>query len=842
MESNAARSHPLPALNAIRQAVRNDSETQQAFLRVAIETILVIYVLMRFGWDGSFSSREVFLSLVFIPFLAVAGFLFADTFAQRVAKRYRLLIALVTDAMGISAVLALTERMGVPCFGLYLWVTFGYGFRFGTTHLYLSQVASILGFGAAVAWNPYWTAHPDITIGLLLMIAILPLYVGHLVKLVHSAKQKAEEANRAKSTFISTMSHEMRTPLNGIIGIKDLLLDTTLNGEQRDLLLDLEASSEALLAVIQDVLDINKIEAGKMSVECVPFDLRSLVDMTGRVFHVQAKKKGLALQTDFSVTVPTTVQGDPYLLRQVLINLLGNAIKFTAEGGVTLRTFAVASRAEQLRVRFEVQDTGIGIPLEKQQAVFERFTQADSSITRRFGGTGLGTTIAKGLIEAMGGTIGLTSEPGKGSCFWFELPFLRAESQQLGIKDLRVGIVGAAPRLLDTLGQHLNGWGVAWRSVGHLHQLQDDAAHPGAYHLIILGTAGAAELPKRPDVVKRLSPMTRFAITAESDLTTVMTATARAPYVIGEGANKTSLYQQLHRYLLDHSHAHGNVVSMVEPLVPQRTPVERHVLIADDNATNRKVLSQMLTKAGYTVTMVEDGEEALDALEASRFDLAIVDMMMPGRSGLEVIQAHRAMEPTGVRMPFVVLTADAEIGIRERCKSVGADDVLFKPVRRDALLRAIATLCAVPTALTEPVGQSATPAPAGALSQALIAREKLEDLRSLSDDPAFVANIVDGWRQESASCLIRLRDGAQTGRVQQVLDELHTLKGISAEVGATAISQFCDNVRTLDRAQTLASVSAALGELEALIAASAQELGQYLARADRAQDAHGRLE
>ena len=416
----------LLAQGQVRQAWgvlsrRPDTEHEQALIRVVLATLTFAY--LRAYWIGSLGrnptpeeSRLFWVSAAY-PLFSLALFV-RITFAARVSPFRRLLgIAgdLCLSGYGISVVGA----AGAPLYVIMLWVIFGNGFRYGREYLFASTAVATVSFGAAIFDNFYWRDKIPLGVGLQVGLVMLPLYIAALLRKLTIAGKRAEEANRAKDRFLANMSHEMRTPLNGIIGMLGLLKGTPLSTGQEELANTIDDSAHTLLYLMQDVLDLSKIEAGKVSVEVSDFDLRAVVKQAVANVEPQARFKGLATFLQAPPDIPVLLRGDPLLLRQVLLNLLGNAVKFTENGEVGIRVALESETPRHAKVRFEVVDTGIGISAEAQRRIFGRFTQADDSITRRFGGTGLGTTIAKEIVEMMGGTIGVRSETGRGSVFWF---------------------------------------------------------------------------------------------------------------------------------------------------------------------------------------------------------------------------------------------------------------------------------------------------------------------------------------------------------------------------------------------------------------------------------------
>jgi two-component system, sensor histidine kinase RpfC len=484
--------------------LRSDTEREQAFVRITIEIFIGAFLCYRFLPADHIALKTKVMFALVAGFALVSFWLFAQTYRPRLPRRVRLWFANVTDVLGISLTLFFTEGTGVFLFALYLWVTFGYGFRYGLRNLFVSQVLCVIGFASVVLATDYWRERGELSAAMLFILVVIPLYGAMLLKRVSDARKRAEEANRAKSVFIANMSHEIRTPLNGIIGVKDLMLSTPLDNEQRDLLETLSSSAQALLGVIQDVLDFAKIESGKIVTESILLDLSALVENTAKMLRHQAQAKNLDFQVDVPRSIPKSLEGDPNKVRQILINLAGNAIKFTERGAVRISVSAVGEDRESCTVRFEIADTGIGIAADKIERIFESFTQADASVTRRFGGTGLGTTIAKGLADAMGGRIGAVSSVGEGSRFWFEIPFKKpspgSAQARLAVEDLSVIVQSDNESTVRALGEYLTGWGVSWSAalgIADLRlRLKDAHAAQRKCHLVLVDSAASGWSPE----------------------------------------------------------------------------------------------------------------------------------------------------------------------------------------------------------------------------------------------------------------------------------------------------------------------------------------------------------
>ena len=664
--------------------LRRSQEFQSGMVRLLVWSLMVLL----FGLAGYYDVYQFDWGLFTVLFLAhLAWYVAIQIHVIRHPQliRPRTYLGVVADMSGTSLSIYLSGNPISPFALLYVLSYLSQGTRFGRNNLMVTSIASVIAFSLVSAALDGWQESPIELVFMLLFMVTLPLYQYALLNKLQAAKQAAEDANRARGTFLATMTHELRTPLSGVIGMAGLLGSTRLDEEQKEYLDSVNASATMLQSLIGDILDLSKIDAGKLELKPAYFDVRKAVLEVSSALSNQALEKQVDVVCSISVEVPERVYGDELRFRQVLFNLIGNAVKFTEHGEVCtdVRIGSPDTDLATRHLRVSVRDTGIGIDPKKLTAIFDSFWQADSSTTRRYGGTGLGTTISRDLVRLMGGVIGVQSEQGKGTEFWIKLPLIDREALHTPtppgvLKGCRVVALETGDSNAALIRGACQTAHMRCEIVSRIEQLDELGKLEGKVDLVLI-----SDSPAGMDL-RHIANRMRKLFGPEAPVLFLYYPRRKAEFMqthefgIAKPFGTVNLWENMARAL-------GALPAEESPEASGVDPDAAHdgigqVLVAEDDAINGKLINSLLTRMGYQVKLVRDGEAALHEALTGNYDVVLADLRMPKMDGIDFARALRAREPAGQRLPIFALTANAAEDARAECIDAGMDEYLTKPV------------------------------------------------------------------------------------------------------------------------------------------------------------------
>lgn len=773
------------------------------------EQLMIRYILGIFITAGAviatqietFSITRIFWLKIYFLAAWILGFGFFCHFVfwptQRVARRT---VTILYDAAALSAFIYLTGETASIFFPVYLWVILGNGFRYGIRYMYASMIANNVLF-AITAWlTPHWREEWQFSLAAQIALIAIPLYASTLIRELREAMAQAEAANKAKSDFLAIMSHELRTPLNAIMGLAQVLDRTAASPEDRMSAMSIHSAAGRLLEMVDSILNFQKIQHRGVEVHEQSFDLKQLLLEIRSIVHPLALRKNLHMHVRFASALPDQVSSDKDHLKTVMINLLTNAVKYTKQGDIWIIASVLPAEGATHKLRVEVRDTGIGIDPAYRGRLFEKFVQTEATERSAEGGVGLGLSMCKSLISLLGETIDFVSKVGEGSTFWFEVPVGIGNADQAITNDTmckRIAFLTSRPAYESfTRGMAADRHKCGMHVINARDFVKAQAASGDLWKYVLIvderelddrsisAIRHAAASAPIPPAIALLSD----AREGSSSLANVATG-----FLAGLSLERArELVRTIAKW-------HGLALSQLtsEDNETSGPPPPAKILVADDNPFNREVAKKLLHFDGHHVTLATTGEEALEALLKGGFDIAFLDINMPGGNGIEICKQYRmAVEPSA-QIPLIAMTADASQQMRTNCLKAGMDAVLHKPVQLEELRQNIRVYA---RRRTSQAGLAASPTPfAHSRSRAAKAptldRARMSELVSLFGAEAFRTEMLEVFKDDFQQTLAQFRDAIAAKDARAMRDARHALRSTANNIGAARIGELCREMR-----------------------------------------------
>jgi len=791
--------------------IKAQKELEQAAVRLVTGLVLVAYmfsidqksfidVIVNTHFNLSTITSEILLSTTYFVVMLV---MFAAQYFELIKPKPARTLSLIFDILVLSLAMAVITEVVLPIYFLYFWVIIGHAFRFGLPDLIRATVLAVIGFSLAVIMGPFWHEHMVMASWYLISLLLIPAYIGLFLKRekivleqLEQQKIKATQASEEKSNFLANVSHELRTPLNGVTTVGELLTSTELTDKQREYAEVITTSSKVLLSLINNILDYSKIESGIIELENISFNINDMVNTVTTILQPMAKKKNISLETRFSELLPKHVYGDPTKITQILMNMANNAIKFTEHGYTLINVYPVSTVEETLTIRFEVIDTGVGISETARGRIFERFHQEDASITRKYGGTGLGTAISKRLVEYMGGSIGVSSEVGLGSRFWFELPLQITTAVQNVAIEQNVVIFSQDAKLIHQMKQTVEVWDYTMDVYADTEVIQY-YTNPGVEKVPSAIIVDYPLATKANEYISKIDPKVK------SSINFILLGVEK----LGD-KQILNLYdtilpipvntRQLYHSLFFKSHKTDSVVTPITVAASFKRKLPKAVtglkmLICDDEPTNRYVLNELLETMGHIVTQCESGFEALDLLQEEEFDMAIIDLQMPEMSGIEVAEIYQYSVPDN-KIPLILASANVRSDVVDISKDY-FEAYIEKPIDYQKLSAIITKITEEKLANKQRIKFDLS----RILQTIVFDPTEFANYPKEAMEGEFLSSLFEIFLENANKNLAKIKYTIERQDITGFKDQMHALKGIAGNVKAKRLEAITKKCQEIDR-------------------------------------------